>query len=565
MWIRRHGSRFLIHLAALFVLGCDRKEPASPSTTEGGASHTLFVDVTAAANLDFVHDPAATGDYWIPEINGSGGAWLDVDNDGDLDLYLIQSGQWSRETSDAKPNRLFRNDVGIFTDITAYAGAGDLGYGMGCCVADVDNDGDTDVYITNVGPNVLLINDGTARFVDRSTEAGVADPGFGESCSFIDHDRDGDLDLYVTNYVHWTASARDKECHDMGGLRDYCSPLSYDAPAGDVLYRNRGDGTFEDVTQSSRVSAEVGTGLGVVCGDLNDDGWPDLYVANDKMPNTLWINQRDGTYRNEASTAAVAVNLEGVAEASMGIDLADVDDDGDLDIFVTHLAVETHTFYRQRRPGRFRDETAQLKINRWSLPFTGFGTAFLDYDHDGRLDLFVANGKVFHGSAPIEAGKEPYGERNQLLHGEPDGSFTEVKTFDLEEVSRGALIADYDNDGDLDILVTNNRGPARLLRNDAPKAGRWLIVRATTGDPPRDALGAAVFLETGQKRYRREIRSAGGYLGGNDPRAHFTLPEGESPDALVIRWPDGREQRMDAPALDQHVTVHQSAGATTEP
>ncbi len=563
--------------------GCDRTGSSAPprGSDEGAATATsassdscavLFSDATEDSGIRFTHDPGLSGEFYFPEIMGSGGAWLDIDNDGDLDAYLVQGGKVIGSTGAAKPNQLFRNDAGVFVDVTEGSGLGDTGYGMGCCVGDVDNDGDSDVYVTNVGENRLYLNDGTGRFSDATEQAGVGDPGWGTSCAFVDYDRDNDLDLFVVNYIRWSI-ARERPCRHISGRRDYCAPGSYNAPAHGILYRNEGGGIFTDVTGPAGMADRLGNGLGVVCGDLNQDGWVDIYVANDKMDNFLWLNQHDGTFKEEGLLAGVAVNEIGMAEASMGVDAADPDRDDDLDLFMTHLTNETHTFYRNIRPGQFLDHTKRLRFNTWSYEPTGFGTMFFDYDHDGLLDLFVANGRVLLGNDPGTENADPYAQRNTLIHQDAAEMYREVTgeagpALRAEHVSRGAMFGDYDNDGDLDILISNNRGPVQLLRNDAPKRGHWLMIRATTGQPPRDAIGAVIRAELDDATVvRRDVRPAGGYCGSNDPRVHLTFAQDRRVKALHVEWPDGSRESFEPPQPDRLVTIHQTTGAdrTGEP
>lgn len=567
--MKRSRDKFRFAAAGLTVFiatACDQQPPTQKGTTEKGtkflfADKFLFSDVGEAVGLRFRHESGADGEFLFPEIMGAGGAWIDIDNDGDLDAYLIQGGSLRAAPATRPPNRMYRNDDGQFTDITDDSGADDRGYGMGACVGDVDNDGDNDLYVTNVGPNVLLLNDGKGHFT-KDPAAGVDDAGWGTSCAFLDYDRDGDLDLFLTNYVRWSVE-REKKCYEITGIQDYCSPTSYNASAPDVLYQNNGDGTFTDVTQASGVGAAFGNGLGVVCGDFNDDGWVDIYVANDQTPNNLWLNQRDGTFREEALLAGVAVNAIGMPEASMGVDAFDVDRDGRSDLFMTHLQGETHTLYLGTGPGRFLDHTVRTAFNLWSHSATGFGTAFFDYDHDGLADLFVANGHVLLGAGFQRPEHNAYAQANQLIRQHAPGKFEDVSIAGgagivAEHVSRGAMFGDYDNDGDVDILVTNNNDACQLLRNDAPKTGDWLMVRATTGTPPRDAIGTVIRLTMADGGvYRREIRPAAGYCGSNDPRAHFAFAENAEPASMTIQWPNGEQETLAPPRpLNRLMTYH---------
>ncbi|MEE9295782.1 MAG: CRTAC1 family protein [Phycisphaerae bacterium] len=506
------------------------------AATAGG----WFRDVTQAAGIDFVHDPGATGQFYFPENMGSGGAFLDFDGDGLLDIYLIQSGRVpGTDSGSILTNRLYRNQGNLtFTDVTHGSGSGDTGYGIGCAAADYDNDSDIDIYITNVGPNVLLRNDGGGHFTDVSATAGVNDSGFGASAVWLDYDRDGYLDLYVANYIIWSVAV-EGPCYAATGPRDYCKPLAY-RPQADVLYRNRGDGSFEDVTVAAGIGAVRRNGLGVIAADVDGDGWEDIYVANDQHSNILWINQRDGTFRDNALVAGCAVNADGRPEASMGIAVDDLDNDGDVDLFVTHLRGETHTYYRNDG-GFFEDATIAVNLAWWNVPDTGFGTGFFDLDNDGRLDLFVANGAVNLGGEPQRA-DNPYAERNRLLHQQPDGSFADAadQSGDLckpIEMGRGAVFGDINNDGRPDLLVTNNRGPARLFLNNTPTNNHWLTVRALDARSSCDAIGARVDIQYGANKATRTVRSQYSYLSSSDPRVHFGIGKFTTIDRLTIHWP----------------------------
>ncbi|MCH7526254.1 MAG: CRTAC1 family protein [Planctomycetes bacterium] len=528
---------------------------------QGLESEALFSDITEAAGIDFVHDPGASGHFYLPEEMGPGGAFLDFDNDGDLDIYLVQSGRIPGTDDGAiVGNRLYRNDGhATFVDVTEQSGTGDTGYGLGCACADYDNDGDVDIYVTNYGPNVLLRNDGDGRFVDVSTSAGVAHQGFGTSAVWIDYDRDGYLDLYVANYVTWRP-ADEGVCYSDSGIRDYCTPLTYRGPQVDVLYHNRGDGTFDDVSAAAGINSAAYNGLGVVAADFDDDGWEDIYVANDQHPNLLWINQHDGTFRDDALIAGCAVNAVGMPEASMGVAAEDVDGDGKIDLFMTHIRGETHTYFRNEG-GYFEDVTDAMGLGSWNVLSTGFGTGFFDFDNDGRLDLFIANGAVNRASDPIRP-ENPYAEHDDLLHRQSDGGFqnTADRCGDLCRVidmGRGAVFGDVDNDGDVDLLVANNRGPVRLFRNNNRSGHHWTMIRVLAARSGRDAIGARIEIQCGQRRWCRTVRRQYSYLSSSDPRVHFGLGTAARIDRMTIRWPTGRtEQWTDLP-VDRLITVRE--------
>ena len=515
----------------------------------------IFVERATEAGLDFIHQSGATGEYNYPELLVGGGALLDIDDDGLLDVYLVQSGPLpggaAREDLAAvgalPGNRLYRNlGDGAFEDVTAVAGVGDTSYGAGATAADYDRDGLVDLYVTNVGPNRLYRNLGGGVFEDATQRAGVGDPAWSSSSVFVDYDGDLDLDLFVANYVVWSAD-RERPCLGPNGLRNYCNPAEY-PPAADTLYRNEGNGRFVDVSEAAGLRSVAGPGLGVVAADLDGDGLVDLYVANDQAANHLWLNQGDGTFREDALARGAALNELGQPEAGMGIAVADPDGDGDLDLFLTHLSGETNTFYRNDGAGFFRDVTDDLGLGGVSQPYTGFGTSWFDYDGDGTLDLFIANGKV----TPGDTAAFDYREPNQLLRAQPSGGHEDVSgragaALELLEVSRGAAFGDLDDDGDGDVVVVNNGGPARLLRNEVGNAASWLIVDLCGGGVfDRSAIGSRLTVEAGGRRFFREVRPAHGFAVANDPRVHFGLADAGRVDRLVVRWPDGaRTERTD--------------------
>ncbi|MFQ5653829.1 MAG: FG-GAP repeat domain-containing protein, partial [Planctomycetota bacterium] len=503
------GLCFLLWAALLAAGGCDR--PAAPGEAPrardgvspvsqapgpevaGGAgsdpgaplgrspeddSDPIFTDRAEELGIDFQHFNGMSGEYFFCETVGPGGALFDYDNDGDLDIYLVQGAMLGRgkTLADATPaprsplpltDRLYRNELVEsgrlrFTEVTAEAGISGPGYGMGVAAGDINGDGWIDLYVTNFGPNQLLLNNGDRTFRDVTAASGTQDDRWNTSAAFVDHDRDGDLDLYVCAYVDFSYENH-KPCYSETSARDYCGPLSYRA-LPDRLFRNRGDGTFEDASAVSQIVREYGAALGVVCTDLNGDGWIDIYVANDGHPNQCWMNRRDGTFVNEALLGGCAYNEQGKAEASMGVDAADFDGDGDEDLFMTHLTDETNTLYLNDGSGYFDDYSFETGLGVASRAFTGFGTAWFDFDSDGWLDLLIANGAVKTIEALAAAGDPyPLHQKNQLFHNLGNGRFEEItsragRVFSLSEVSRGAAFGDLDNDGDPDVLVMNNAG-----------------------------------------------------------------------------------------------------------
>jgi len=561
-------------LAIALAAGCGgeappaRAAPAAPVATPERPG--WFTEATERYGLEFVHETGATGDLHLPEIMCSGAALADFDGDGRLDAYLING---NFELSDApvagRPtNRLFlQQPDGSFKDDTGRSGLGDEGYGLGVAVGDADNDGDLDVYVTNLGPDRLYLNRGDARFDDATARAGIVLPGYSSSAVFCDYDGDGFLDIYVARYVRFSPG---QGCTDSTGRPDYCNPKAY-SPMSDALLRNRGDGTFEEVGLAAGLRTLAAAGLGVVCEDFDDDGRPDFYVANDAYPNQLWINQGDGTFRDRAVMMGTAYNLEGRAEAGMGVIAADLDDDADPDLFMTHLPSESNTFYRNLGGGMFEDATGASGLAQSSLPFTGFGTVAFDVELDGDLDIVVANGRVLR--AVNDTGSEldlpwaAYAEPNLLylnagsarfeLRRERGAAFTEPI-----EVSRGLAIGDIDRDGDIDILVANAQSRARLYLNEAPRAGHWLTVRAVDPRYRRDALGARVTLHGENWRKTRTIQTGFSYLSSSEPLAHFGFDEETPPDSLEIRWPDGLVEWFPLPGVDRRLDVVRGDGGT---
>ena len=563
----------LMRGAALTVLaatlaGCDGSGPPPPAASDDSAP--WFTDITGPAGLRFEHDAGLDGSFFMPQIVGAGVAFFDFDGDGDLDIYLV-NGAHRPGGAPGPMNRLFRREAdGTYRDVTLESGLGHTGFGMGVAIGDYDNDGHRDVYLTNHGPDALYHNNGDGTFSEVTAAAGVSNERWASSASFFDYDLDGYLDIYVVNYLHYPSA---KVCADDAGRPEYCGPLS-SPPTRDVLLHNNGDGTFTDVSEPSGIASVAGRGLGVVCEDFDADGWIDVYVANDGERNHLWMNNGDGTFTESAVVSGSAMSGFGNTEASMGVTAGDIDGDGDMDLFMSHLARETNTLYRNDGRGNFDDVTAQSGLGGPSLPFTGFGAVFFDLDHDGALDAAVVNGRVKRGA--IIEGADPhsplaaYAEPNLLFRNDGTGRFTDVShrapaLCAPVQVSRGLAVADIDDDGDLDLLVSNCNGPARLLRNDAPKRGHWLIVRAIDPDLGRDAYGARITVTAGSRRWWRTINPGYSYASSNDPRAHFGLGDATTVDRIDVRWPDGRRERFDGGPADRVITVTRSTGVAEGP
>jgi hypothetical protein len=541
---------------------------------ESGSS--IFVDSAGTTGLNFTHTSGATGQYYVAEEMGAGVALFDYDNDGDLDVFVVQGGPLGEKSPADTPgyptSRLFRNDLTRgadgkprlrFTDVTAQAGVGLRAYGMGVAVGDYDNDGDLDLLVTSFGPETLFRNNGNGTFTDATGEAGVSDPLWSPSATFFDYDRDGDLDLFIANYLDFTV-AGNKKCTDTAGAPDYCGPRNY-RPVPDRLYRNDGNGHFTDVTDASGISRADGAGLGVVAADYNNDGWLDLYVANDATPNQLWINRHDGTFTDEGPLSGAALNAAGNPEGSMGIASGDFDADGDEDIFVTNILGETFALYRNDGSGNFEDARIPTGLGPLTASVTGFGTDWFDYDNDGWLDLFVANGAV-NAMESLRGQQNPFRMKNQLFHNTGNGRFVDASAaggpaFERAEINRAAAFGDIDNDGDTDIVVTTNGGPVRLLINQGTPNTHWIDVALRDSPGNRFGFGARVGVErTGKPTLWRRVHADGSYLTANDARAHAGLGASPAIDAIVVQWVDGTRERWTKVDADRVVTLKRGTG-----
>ncbi|QDU68379.1 CRTAC1 family protein [Engelhardtia mirabilis] len=539
----------------LALLGCGADPQGEPAGADLGsaavrpaANEPWFAQEAAARGLDFVQHSGATGELFMPEIMSGGAALFDGDDDGDLDAYLVQAGAVRGPASERDPNLLLRNDGGHFTDVTEGSGAGDRGYGNGVACGDADGDGRVDLYVTNLGPNTLLFNRGELRFETRD-DGGAADPGWGTSAAFFDADRDGDLDLFVCNYLAWRPE-NELPCVNPRGAPDYCSPASYESPARDTFLRNAGQGRFVDETELVGMGA-VGTGLGVAILDVDADGWLDVFVANDAMPDRLWRSEAGARFRDDAAELGIAVDSDGLAKAGMGVAVADLDDDGREDLLVGNLARESDSIYMLRGE-RFADSTRRVGMGASSKPFTRFGLGFCDFDHDGWLDLFQANGRVQRapGRSPAD---DPYAEPNQLFRGSAQGRFERVEPLGgtepvLVATARAAAFGDVDGDGGVDVLVVNRDGPAHLLRNLCAERGGWIgfDLRESSGAPSLHAQ-VVVTVETpaGERRIHRTARAASSYQSSSDPRIHVGLGAGRLV-SVEVHWPDGETAQLDA-------------------
>ena len=557
----------------MLVAGCGSgghaSTAASSSTT---AQPEWFVDRAAESGIDFVHLNGMSGQFYMPEILGAGVALFDYDNDGDLDIYLVQSGGFDRRQSN---DRLYRNDLAVrpdgtrtlhFTDVTTASGIDARGYGMGVATGDFNNDGWVDLYLTKFdAPNQLLRNNGDGTFTDVSTASGTDQRSWSVSAAFVDIDRDGWLDLFVGNYLRYRLEGNTR-CSSPTGAPDYCTPASYPA-LPDRLYRNRRNGTFADVTTTAHVASEFGPALGVSTADFNGDGWMDIYVANDGKENQLWLNRRDGTFENGALLAGVALPQSGKAEGSMGVDAGDFDNDGDEDLVMTELTAEGTNLYVNDGTGIFTDASARSAIGPASLPFTGFGAVWVDFDNDGLLDLVSANGTVQIVEALRQAGDPfPMHQKKLLLRNTGGGRFEDVTAragaaFALSEVGRGLAVGDIDNDGDIDLLIGNNNGRPRLLINQAPPSPgfggpgalkHWLGMKL--------AVGARVEVLRAKGPVWRRARADGSYASANDSRVLVGLGDDAGPVNVRVRWPSGRTEMFADVSADRYVTLTEGTG-----
>jgi len=559
MGVRQAGLALLV-----FVGGCGSSGGTAARAPAALPPPAWFVDCAVDSGIDFVHVNGMSGHFYMPEILGPGVALFDYDNDGDLDVYLVQSGGFERRASN---DRLYRNDMIVgpdgtrtlrFTDVTTSSRIDARGYGMGVATGDFDNDGWVDLYLTKFdAPNQLLRNNGDGTFTDVAKASGTDHHSWSVSAAFVDIDRDGWLDLFVGNYLRYRL-ADNTTCTSPTGAPDYCTPASYPALPG-RLYRNRRNGTFADATMSARVASEYGPALGVATGDFDNDGWIDIYVANDGRENQLWLNRHDGTFENGALLAGVALPQSGRAEGSMGVDAGDFDNDGDEDLVMTELTAEGSNLYVNDGRGVFTDLSAASGIGVASLPFTGFGAVWFDFDNDGLLDIVAANGRVQIVEALRQAGDPfPLHQKKLLLRNTGHGRFEDVTAragaaFSLSEVGRGVAVGDVDNDGDADLLIGNNNGRTRLLINQSAAGKHWLGLRLPLG------ARVEVIREKGNSLWRR-ARADGSYASANDPRVLVGLGDWAGPVDVRVRWPSGRTETFTGLAVDRYVTLTEGTG-----
>jgi enediyne biosynthesis protein E4 len=526
-----------------------------------------FVDVARRAGLAFTHTNAMSSEKYLIETMGAGCGWIDYDRNGLFDLYLVNGASTPR----FKPDRpvhsaLYRNNGdGTFTDVTEKAGVGAEGlFGMGVAVGDYDNDGYPDLFVLGYGRSILYRNNGDGTFTDVTAHARVGNLGkWASSAAWFDYDNDGRLDLVIANYLDWTPETN-QYCGSQGaGLRSYCHPDNYHGQAP-TLYHNNGDGTFSDVSKASGLASKPANGLGIVTFDYDDDGWQDIFIANDSQPNSLFRNNRDGTFREVAYEAGVAVSEDGNSEAGMGVDAADLSGSGRPDLVVGHLDLQLARLYRNQGDGSFTDATSTSKLSYETFHFSEFGLKVLDYDNDGRRDIFMATGHVLDNIDRYHKGIL-YAEPKLMFRNTGSGQFVNVSgqlgpDFQACRVSRGAAVGDFDNDGDLDILVNNNGQAAELLRNDGGNANHWLQIFLIGTRSNRDGVGARLKVVAGDLTLYDQRKGGMSYQSAQDPRLHFGLGDRTRIDLIEIRWPSGASTRLTGIAADQILAVQEGAG-----
>jgi hypothetical protein len=560
----RSGRLIAAAVVGLAIIGGAKAHSQKPSGGDTRFIDVRFTDVSSSSGLNFQQINGASPEKHLAETIGSGGLFFDYDNDGWIDIFLVDGGSLADPAVARQArHRLFRNRRnGTFDDVTSSSGIRSLGYGMGACAGDYDNDGRVDLYVTSVGPNTLYRNAGGGGFTDVTGTARVGSPLWSTGCAFADLDKDGDLDLFVANYVS-ASGHRNPYCGNARlQTRFYCHPLVFE-PLPSVVYRNEGNGTFADVSTVSGIGALRGNGLGVVIADYDDDSWPDVFVANDSVPNVLFHRTGAWRYADVALSAGVAVASDGNARAGMGTDAADYDGDGRLDLVVTNLDFEMFSLFRGLGGRLFTYATPESGIGSATLPFVGFGAVFFDADQDALLDIAFANGHMLDNPAQFRAGAS-HAQRKLLFRNVEGRRFTDITTgagpgFALTKVGRGLAAGDIDNDGDLDLLVTNNGQTADLLRNEGT-GGHALLVRLIGTQSNRDGIGARLRLTAPGRTQMREVKAGSSYLGQNDLRQHFGLGAATRVERLEVKWPSGRVDVVQDLPADQIVTIREGSG-----
>ena len=560
--IARHVA--LIVFRSLYFKNCVASFAILCFSTVSVNAKPCFTDVTATTGIRFRHEDGRSGAYYFLETLGAGAAWFDYDQDGDIDIYFVNGADLPGMKSDVPPvNALYRNNGdATFTDVTHDAGVGDLGYGFSCTAGDYDNNGFPDLYIANFGANVLYRNNGDGTFTDVTTQAGVGDSLWGASAAFADYDNDGNLDLFVANYVQLDIE-KNPECGTIG-VRTHCGPGAFMGTAS-VLYRNVGDGTFTDVTEEAGVWNPNGKGMGVIWCDYDNDTDIDLFVANDKVEDWLYRNEGDGTFKDVGLTSGVALNEMGAAYSSMAPIFGDIDNNGWFDLVITNFQDEPNSVYYNDGDGFFSDMTYRSGIGGPTLTRLAWGADFADLDNDGWVDLFVAAGHLEENVHLLNP-TTTYPQQNQLFWNRGDRTFDDVSEssgdgLQLNKVSRGAAFGDYDNDGDIDILITNSYQTPDLLRNDTVNKNNWLVFATVGTQSNRSGIGTRITVSAGGSKYMREVKSGGSYPSHSDMRLHFGL--GESAvvaERVEIRWPSGLIEHYEDVETDQFLIATEGEG-----
>ncbi len=539
---------------------------AAASASARPSGPIQFTDVTEQAGIHFHHNSGAFGKKYLPETMGNGACFLDYDNDGWQDILIVNSMDWPEHKTGKSYSALYHNNHdGTFTDVTKQAGLAVEMYGLGCAVADYDNDGYEDIYITGVGGNRLFHNLGNGKFVDVTAKAGVGNGGFSTSAVWFDYDNDGKLDLYVANYVEWS-TAKDQYCTLDGKNKSYCTPQAYKGQSP-TFYHNKGNGTFEDVTKRAGLYDPTSKALGIALLDYDNDGWLDLFVANDTEPNKLYHNNRNGTFSDVAIGAGIAFGEAGTARAGMGTDAADYDNSGRASLVLGNFTNEGMALYHNDGGGLFTDEAPSSGISRMSLQSLTFGCFFFDYDLDGRLDIFAANGHVSDDISVVQPTVK-YLQPPHVFHNLGNNKFEEVtaklgKPLQEPVVGRGGAYGDFDNDGDLDLLITANHGATRLLRNDNANQNDVLRVKTVGTKSNRDGIGAKVTVITRKgERLTRMVKTGSSYLSQSELPLTFGLgkPENGKIVAMEVTWPSGRKDSVPKVKPNQMITIQESKG-----